>query len=119
LLQQLAAGNADPVVRGGDIEPVRRMHVEIDAARFGLGTQSRGATAEGDHRSVPTLRIPEKELDEISFPIGRRCEWIPLFDMCADPDGSHGADITDAPAATGDSGPQPGLTLSGLRAPLR
>ena len=41
LLEQLAARDPDPVVRGRDVDEVGRVDVEVDAGRLGVGAQRR------------------------------------------------------------------------------
>src|SRR4029078_4824236 len=56
LLEKLARRDADAVVGGGDVDDVRRVHVEPDAGRLGVGAQPRGGAARADPRAPPTTR---------------------------------------------------------------
>jgi hypothetical protein len=81
LLQQLAARDPDPVVRRGDIDEVRRMHVQVDA---GLGrgrTQRFGSAWIGHDRRLVPLRVAEEELRQVRPPNRGFRERIGLVDV--------------------------------------
>src|SRR3954454_11904895 len=84
LLEELAAWDPDPVVRGRDVDDVRRMHVEVDAVLLGGTTQPIGSSGVLELGAFVALGVAEEELRE------RRpaCDGLPhrvgLRDMGAD-----------------------------------
>ena len=64
LVEQLPAGNPDPVVAGGDVDDVRRVDVDVHAGR-GEGVPDGRRIPAGYHRSLPALRIAEEELGRV------------------------------------------------------
>ena len=64
LLEQLAARDPDAVVGGGDVDDVRRVHVEVDARRLGVRPQAGGASGVPDLGALVALRVAEEELHE-------------------------------------------------------
>ena len=61
LLEQLAAGDPDPVIRRGHVDDIRGVHVQIDTRACERRPDLVRLTGEG--RGLPALRVAEEELD--------------------------------------------------------
>ena len=85
LLQQLAAGDPDPVVRGGHVDDVRRVDVEVDAGRLGGGAQRGRAAGVPDLGALVALRVAEEELHQRGVARLRLRDRVGLVDVGADP----------------------------------
>jgi len=115
LAEQRTAGDADPVVRQGDVDDVRRVHEDGDVgAEQRLGVRTR-------LRRLPALRIGEEHLDGVGVHLrgaGQRAAAVQLVrlgparsDVHADQLLSHPATLVRAPVhrrAAATSRPQPG-----------
>jgi hypothetical protein len=84
LREQLAARDADAVVRGGHVDDVRRVDVEVDARGLGVGPQPGGAPRVGHGRGLPALRVAEEELGQVSAAGPRLGERVGLVDVGTD-----------------------------------
>ena len=82
-LEDLPAGDPDPVVRRGDVDHVRRVdehgHARVPERRRG---SPRGSP--GQHRSLPALRVAEEELDRVRARRLRRGERVAVMKMQSD-----------------------------------
>jgi hypothetical protein len=85
VLEDLAAGDADPVVRRGDVHQVGRVHVEVEVGRLGSGAQGGRPTGVRDLGALPALRVTQEELREVGAARGRLGDRVLLVDVGADP----------------------------------
>ena len=92
LLEQLAAGDADPVVRRRDVDRVGRVHVEVDAGIGRRLPQRRGTAGELHDRPLVALRVAEEELAQRGPPGGGLRHRVGLVDVPSDAQlhGPHG-----------------------------
>jgi hypothetical protein len=84
LLEQLAARDPDPVVRGGHVDDVRRMHVQVDAVLLGRLAQGICAAVVLELRALVALRVAEEELAQGRAPRDRRTDRVGLVDVGTD-----------------------------------
>ena len=92
LLEQLAAGDPDPVVRRRDVDRVGRVHVEVDAGILRRLVEGRGAAGELHDRPLVALRVAEEELAQRGPPGGGLRHRVGLVDVPSDTQfhGPHG-----------------------------
>ena len=64
LLEQLAGRDPDPVVRRRHVDDVRRVDVEVDPGRLGVGPQAVRAAGVPDLGALVALRVAEEELHQ-------------------------------------------------------
>jgi hypothetical protein len=76
LLEQLAAGNPDPVVWGRHVDHVRRVHVGVDARGREGRADLIGFAVAGERRGLPALRVPEEELRDFGAGCLGGGEWV-------------------------------------------
>jgi hypothetical protein len=86
LAQQLAAGDADPVVRRRDIQHVGRVDVQLEVA--GLQRIRLGMFL----RRLPALRVGQEELDRACLALGGGGDQIRIVNVRADD--SHARQVT-------------------------
>jgi hypothetical protein len=82
--EDLAAGDADPVVGRGDVDEVGRVHVEVDPGLLRGCTQRGRAPVVRDLRSLPALGVAEEELREVRAAGGRLGDRVDLVDVGTD-----------------------------------
>ncbi len=64
LLEQLAAGDPDPVVRGRDVHDVRGVHVEVDPGGLRVVLETGGTTRVRELGTLVALRVAQEELHQ-------------------------------------------------------
>src|SRR5579875_5260 len=104
LAEQFAAGDADPVVRGGHVDPVRGVHEHLDA-RLGERVLHRGRVAAREYRRLPVLRVTKKELCDGSIALFGLGQRIFPADVC--PDARHAPSLRGRPPGWGQSAKPP------------
>ena len=92
LLEELAARDADPVVRRGHVDDVGRVDIEIDAGLLGAGLESGCALGVGHHRALVGLRVAEEELHQARAARGRLGDGVGLVYVGTDRN-SHGPSL--------------------------
>ena len=92
LLQELAAGDADPVVGGRHVEHVRRVHVEGDPGRLGGCLERVRAPGVRDLRALPGLWVAQEELGQRGLAGHRLSDRIDLVPVPANGQLRHGLD---------------------------
>src|SRR5690606_19612618 len=90
LLEQLAGGDPDAVVRGRDVDDVRRVDVQVDAGGLGRRTQGTGPTVVPDLGALVVLGVPEEELDEVGAAGDGLGDRVGLVDVGTDAQGGGG-----------------------------
>ena len=88
LLEQLARRDPDPVVRGGDVDDVRRVDVEVDPGRRRVVAQPLEPAGVPHLGPLVALGVAEEELHQVGLAGLRLRDRVLLLDVRADP--GHG-----------------------------
>ena len=92
LLEQLARRDPDPVVRGGDVDDVGRVDVEVDPGRRRVVAQPLEPAGVPDLGPLVALRVAEEELHQVGLAGLRLRDRVLLLDVRADP--GHGTKLS-------------------------
>ena len=83
LLEQLAAGNPDPVIRRGDVDDVRGVHVGLDAGPLEAGPEL--VRLDRERGCLPALRVAKEELDSVGVDRLRVGQRVTVMQMRTNP----------------------------------
>ena len=83
LLQQLAAGNANAVVEGGNVDDEGRVHHELQPGFLSSLLEGLGTSGKAADRLLPGLRVPQADLGDVGSACCRLCHGVGGVDMTA------------------------------------